>query len=246
MRLVVDTATRALCLSLMDGATLVAEITVNGKRQHGELLVSSVAQLLEQAGQTAQAVSELVVGVGPGSYTGLRVGVTFAKTWATTIGTPVYQASSLALMALQTELMALPSTTLVVPVMDARRMTAYTGAYYWDESGMLRNAIADCHTEWQNWVAQLGQTSAQQIVFVGEQLAPFVDAFRSQLPDWTVTCLEGVNAFPRMNATHLLALEQVASPTELNPNYAHATLAEQEWLDKHEGVELDEVVEYLA
>ncbi|MCW6682496.1 tRNA (adenosine(37)-N6)-threonylcarbamoyltransferase complex dimerization subunit type 1 TsaB [Aerococcaceae bacterium NML160702] len=246
MRLVVDTATSALCISLVGGAGTVATTLLNGKRQHGELLVSSVAELLTQAGYSVADVTELVVGIGPGSYTGLRMGVTFAKTWATSVGTPLYSVSSLALMALQTELMQLSPESMIVPVIDARRMTAYTGAYYWDKTGTLRNMLPDCHTEWASWITRLQQQNCQEVILVGQNLDSFAEMIRTQAPNLKVICVSDAHAYPRTNATHLLECEAIAIPTELAPHYAHATLAEQEWLDKHEGAQQDEVVEYLV
>jgi tRNA threonylcarbamoyl adenosine modification protein YeaZ len=85
-----DTATPAVTVALHDGDTVVAEDTRVDARRHGELLLPAVDRVLARAGLKLDAVTGLVVGVGPGPYTGLRVGLVTAATFGSALGVPVH------------------------------------------------------------------------------------------------------------------------------------------------------------
>ncbi|MEW5535543.1 tRNA (adenosine(37)-N6)-threonylcarbamoyltransferase complex dimerization subunit type 1 TsaB, partial [Streptomyces virginiae] len=80
--LAVDTATPAVTVALHDGESVVAESSQVDARRHGELLIPSVDRILAETGLKLDAVTGIVVGVGPGPYTGLRVGLVTASTFA--------------------------------------------------------------------------------------------------------------------------------------------------------------------
>ncbi|MER5731377.1 tRNA (adenosine(37)-N6)-threonylcarbamoyltransferase complex dimerization subunit type 1 TsaB [Streptomyces sp. NPDC002138] len=88
--LAVDTATPAVTVALHDGESVIAEALQVDARRHGELLLPSVDKVLAEAGRTLDAVTGIVVGVGPGPYTGLRVGLVTAATFASVLGVPVH------------------------------------------------------------------------------------------------------------------------------------------------------------
>ncbi|MGP9019149.1 tRNA (adenosine(37)-N6)-threonylcarbamoyltransferase complex dimerization subunit type 1 TsaB [Streptomyces sp. BR1] len=88
--LAVDTATPAVTVALHDGTDVVAETSQVDARRHGELLLPAVHKVLAGAGLKLDAVTDLVVGVGPGPYTGLRVGLVTAATFGSVLGVPVH------------------------------------------------------------------------------------------------------------------------------------------------------------
>ncbi|AYG81034.1 tRNA threonylcarbamoyladenosine biosynthesis protein TsaB [Streptomyces hundungensis] len=88
--LAVDTATPAVTVALHDGTSVVAESRQVDARRHGELLLPAVDRVLAEAGLNLSAVTDLVVGVGPGPYTGLRVGLVTAATFGSVLGVPVH------------------------------------------------------------------------------------------------------------------------------------------------------------
>ena len=247
LTLAVDTATSALSVALFAGANVIAEGLLNGRRQHGEILVPAVSSLLEQAGYSVEDVSEVVVGVGPGSYTGLRMGVTFAKTWASASKIQLHSVSSLALMGAQTGRLENKEDMLVVPVIDARRQTVYTGAYRWNEQETRLEVVeADRHIAWEMWLEVLRShlsTDIRQIVLVGQELDEFLDNARSVLPDVVVRVYD---ALPHVNKLNRVTKQLVSEVALLVPNYCHTTLAEQEWQARNNGESNDEtLVEHL-
>ncbi|WP_328330226.1 MULTISPECIES: tRNA (adenosine(37)-N6)-threonylcarbamoyltransferase complex dimerization subunit type 1 TsaB [unclassified Streptomyces] len=122
--LAVDTATPAVTAALHDGTSVVAESSRTDARRHGELLLPAVDHVLAEAGLKLDAVTGIVVGVGPGPYTGLRVGLVTAATFGSALGVPVYGLCTLDGLAYASGL----SGPFVVAT-DARRKEVYWARY---------------------------------------------------------------------------------------------------------------------
>lgn len=122
--LAVDTATPAVTVALHDGSDVVAETSRVDARRHGELLLPAVHQVLAQAGLALDAVTDLVVGVGPGPYTGLRVGLVTAATFGSVLGVPVHGLCTLDGLAYASGI----EEPFVVAT-DARRKEVYWARY---------------------------------------------------------------------------------------------------------------------
>lgn len=122
--LAVDTATPAVTAALHDGSSVVAESSSVDARRHGELLLPAVDRVLAEAGVKLDAVTAVVAGVGPGPYTGLRVGLVTAATFGSALGVPVYGLCTLDGLAYASGL----QEPFVVAT-DARRKEVYWARY---------------------------------------------------------------------------------------------------------------------
>ncbi len=119
-----DTATPAVTVALHDGRSVVAQSSQVDARRHGELLLPAVHRVLGEAGLKPDAVTGVVVGVGPGPYTGLRVGLVTAATFASALGVPVHGLCTLDGLAYASGL----DEPFVVAT-DARRKEVYWARY---------------------------------------------------------------------------------------------------------------------
>ena len=122
----VDTSTPAVTVGLANLAPyrvyMLAERRSVDARAHGELLAPSIAAVLAEIGATARDLTAVVAGVGPGPFTGLRVGLVTAATIGQAVGIPTYGVCSLDALGALTS-----GTTLVAT--DARRKEIYWAAY---------------------------------------------------------------------------------------------------------------------
>ncbi|MFH8789765.1 tRNA (adenosine(37)-N6)-threonylcarbamoyltransferase complex dimerization subunit type 1 TsaB [Streptomyces roseoverticillatus] len=125
--LALDTATPAVTVALHDGDKVVAEARQIDARRHGELLLPSVDRVLREAGHKLDAVTDIVVGVGPGPYTGLRVGIVTAATFGAALGVPVRGLCSLDGIAYAAGQAGLEGEFVVAT--DARRKEVYWARY---------------------------------------------------------------------------------------------------------------------
>ncbi|MEU2316207.1 tRNA (adenosine(37)-N6)-threonylcarbamoyltransferase complex dimerization subunit type 1 TsaB, partial [Streptomyces albidoflavus] len=125
--LALDTATPAVTVALHDGERVLASDTQVDARRHGELLLPAVDKLLTGAGLALADVTGVVVGVGPGPYTGLRVGLMTADTFGFALGVPVHGVCTLDGLAYASDLG--PDAGPFVVATDARRKEVYWGLY---------------------------------------------------------------------------------------------------------------------
>ncbi|MFD9503201.1 tRNA (adenosine(37)-N6)-threonylcarbamoyltransferase complex dimerization subunit type 1 TsaB [Streptomyces sp. NPDC060035] len=125
--LAVDTATPAVTVALHDGTSVVAETGQVDARRHGELLLPAVDRVLAEAGVKLDAVTDVVVGVGPGPYTGLRVGLVTAATFGSALRVPVHGLCTLDGLAYAAGQAGLEGPFAVAT--DARRKEVYWARY---------------------------------------------------------------------------------------------------------------------
>jgi tRNA threonylcarbamoyl adenosine modification protein YeaZ len=122
--LALDTSSPQVCVALADGADVLAELVSERTMKHGEQLAPLIIQVLETAGIGRQDLTAIAVGVGPGPFTGLRVGVVTARTLALVTGARLHGLCSLDALAYQA---GVDSELLVAT--DARRKEVYWARY---------------------------------------------------------------------------------------------------------------------
>jgi len=123
-----DTATPAVTVALHDGERVVASHTVVDARRQGELLAPGITAVLDEAWVPRQDVTAVAVGVGPGPFTGLRVGLVTARTLGLALDVPVYGVCTLDVLAAEAvDTGAVHGPFLVAT--DARRKEVYLASY---------------------------------------------------------------------------------------------------------------------
>ncbi len=123
MLLAFDTATPAVTVALHDGNRVVAQLTRVDPRRHGELLAPAISAVMAEAGADRRDLARIAVGVGPGPFTGLRVGLVTARTLGAALGVVVDGVCTLDVIALEA------GAGRVVVVTDARRREVYWAEY---------------------------------------------------------------------------------------------------------------------
>ena len=126
MLLAFDTATTRVTVALHDGERVVASLDSDEGLRHGELLAPAIQQVLRDADAIPQDVSAIAVGVGPGPFTGLRVGLVTARTMALALGIPVHGVCTLDILAAEAVDAGLDDFLVAT---DARRKEVYLASY---------------------------------------------------------------------------------------------------------------------
>ena len=129
MLLAFDTATPSVTVALHDGEVVVAERRSEERMRHGEQLAPLIEGILTDVGIVRQDLTAIAVGIGPGPFTGLRVGLVTARTLAFVLELPVYGVCSLDVVALEAALGGSPIGREFVVATDARRKEVYLAAY---------------------------------------------------------------------------------------------------------------------
>jgi len=141
--LAVDTSA-SVGAALHDGTSVVARRSVHDPRRHAEVLTPFVEQVLAEVGAVPHDVTAIAVGVGPGPFTGLRVGLVTAQALGLALGVPVHGVCSLDALAAQAfaELpdLGVAAGEQIVVATDARRREVYWGRYRRGDRGAVRLA----------------------------------------------------------------------------------------------------------
>lgn len=127
MLLAIDSATRTLSIALHDGHSILAEMTWATANRHTVELTPAIQHLLALVGSTPADLSALAVAQGPGSFNGLRVGVSTAKGLAMALGLPLVAVPTLDIVAAAHP----PADGLLIAVAQAGRGRVCAGSYRW-------------------------------------------------------------------------------------------------------------------
>lgn len=139
--LMIETSTECCSVALSDGAQIVAARINETPRQHASQLAPYIREVLQEAGLTAGDLDAVAVSEGPGSYTGLRVGVSTAKGLCFGAGKPLLGIDTLQILAGQAE----GGFDRIVAMIDARRMEVYAAPFdrYGNKLDETRAVILD-------------------------------------------------------------------------------------------------------
>jgi tRNA threonylcarbamoyladenosine biosynthesis protein TsaB len=132
--LALETSGPAGGAALLDGDRLRGEYTLNILATHSGRVMTAVDRLLDDAGWRPSDLEGLAVAVGPGSFTGLRIGISTVQGLAMALGLPVAPVPTLDALAATLPFASLP----VCPVLDARKGEVYASLYRWDGHAMRR------------------------------------------------------------------------------------------------------------
>lgn len=154
----IETATRNCSVALAkDGETILCREIAEQGYSHAEKLHVFIFEILKEAGINFQEIQAIAVSKGPGSYTGLRIGVSAAKGFCYALGIPLIAIDTLGILARQAEI----RSGLIVPMIDARRMEVYSAVF--DSNYIkLREVKAEVITE------DSFADTAENIYFVGD------------------------------------------------------------------------------
>ena len=135
MQLVIDTALEKAHIALIEGKSLLAFRENSNARDHARFVPIAIGEICREIGIQLTDLTGVVVVNGPGSYTGLRVGLSAAKGICFALEKPLYALSTLQVMAaalirlVKEKEIPLHESTLFCPMIDARRMEVFTGVY---------------------------------------------------------------------------------------------------------------------
>lgn len=220
----IETANAPLSVAIVEDNKIIVEITQHVKLTHSVGAMPTIEEALQRAGLQAQQIDAIAVSAGPGSYTGVRIGVTLAKTLAWTLHKPLVLVPSLQALAANGRL----HNGVICALIDARRDNVYAGIY---EGGTLQPLIAEGHYALADIMARLVETE-QPVLVIGDATAKYSEQLaqlgeQAQVAHFTMQ-------LPR--ASEIIALAQQLPMLEGDaihhavPSYHRIAEAEANWL----------------
>jgi len=218
--LTIDTSTSTCSVSLTFGERLVSEFLLNLEKNPTSRLIRLVDAALGEAGISVADLDGIGVALGPGSFTGLRVGVATVKGLALAAGKPVTGFSSLAMLAMNFPWAAYP----VCPMFDAKKKEIYTAVYACREFPVP--VISDCTVSPEDFLEHIDTTT----IFVGEGALAYRELIVSSLGEKALFAPSSAQQ-PRASQGAVLARRafargEIIPLAALVPSYIRASEAE--------------------
>lgn len=221
--LAIDTTTMFGSVALCDGAKLIAEEQMGVDVTHSDRLVATIEHLLTLSRWKKEDIEGIAVATGPGSFTGLRIGLATAKGLALGLKRPIAGASSLLTLAYNAAI----SDATVVSIIDARRAQVYAAAYRFRE-GKEKCVLKEGAFDPEPLCRKLGSIKGP-LVLVGDGVVTYEKLFRKELGKRALIRPDELK-FPRGFYLAQLATARLKRGgddiTELVPNYLRHSDAE--------------------
>lgn len=222
--LAIETATAQSSVALVDDTHVVASASLGVARRHGEFVTPAIDFCLRQAGTTIDRVTGVAIGLGPGLFTGLRVGIATAQMIAATRSLPVVGLSSLDVLAFPVR----HARRRTCAVVDARRGELAWASYRCVPGGVQRDGDIQLGTL-DRLVADI-RAQAEDVLVVGDGAI----AHRDALEDVDATVAGPESAWPSAGVLGALAVprfirEETQHATELRPLYLRQADAKIGW-----------------
>jgi len=225
--LAIDTSTYTLSIGLADGDSILAEQVTNVKKNHSVRVMPAIQALMNEVEIMPGDLEKIIVSNGPGSYTGVRIGVTIAKTLAWTLNIPIAAVSGLASLAASAPVI----DGLVCPVFDARRGRVFTGLYRLS-NGSVQTILEDQNVSVTEWCEEL-LLQNEPVLFVGQESGIHKEEIAGKMGERAVFADKAV-PYTRPAALLMLGANEESDPSEVVPNYARLAEAEAKWMEANE------------
>jgi tRNA threonylcarbamoyladenosine biosynthesis protein TsaB len=221
----IDTSTARVAVAIGEDGRVRGEVNLASRRRHAEQLAPAIAYLCEQTRVELRHLAAVAVGVGPGLFTGLRVGVTTAKVMAQALGVPVVAVPSLDLVAYPLR----HSGRLLAVVTDARRHEVYWAQYRTVPGGVQRVSEYTVGPA-DDLVADLA-ARGDEVLLVGDGVDANRDAFAAlERADDAGPQFDSPSATALVElATARVEREEFVPPWDVRPLYLRASDAELVW-----------------
>ena len=230
--LAVDTATRAGSFAVLRDTMLLAHTPVLPDGPYSTHLLADCGTLLDAAGVSMADIDLFAVSAGPGSFTGLRLGLTVAKAWAEVYGKPIAAVSGLEAVA--AAIAPPPAGTPIVPLLDARRGQVFGGLYAYssEDTSLLQQLSDDSVSETQEFLRLVGKqivgaspvfvTPAPEVMRPALQSSVFASARLEEVSPVLAPVIGRLGYFRALRG-------QTVDALQLDANYVRRTDAEVNW-----------------
>ena len=224
--LAIDTALDAVSVCVTDGGDVLANAEAKSDRRHGEMLTPMIQSVLREAGCTVHDIGNIAVDIGPGLFTGMRVGIATAKAMAEVLEANLVGVSSLEVLAHQ----ATTEFDVIAAVIDARRSEVFWSLHRADDREQLSSARAGSPEECLASITERGQSVCIIGTGVARYRQVFDDGLRLAVPDFALA--PESTYLPTATTLAVIAtsrLVDAVSVDELVPMYLRAPDAEINW-----------------
>lgn len=219
--LAMDTSSVNATVAVCDENRILGEYTVSNEKAHSQIIMPMLESLLNHCSLTIKDIDVFAVALGPGSFTGLRIGISAMKTLAQSLSKPIIGVSSLDEVASS----FFGTDKIICPIFDARRNEVYN-ALYLNGNKFVSERVVD-------FDELLIELSQKQVIFAGDAIIKYRDKILSfNNPNWLIA--PGSLSMQRASALASVALARALDSDfdnlyDLSPIYLRLPQAEREY-----------------
>lgn len=232
----IDTSSMVAAAAVLSSDKLMAEYIVNNKKNHSEKMMQVVDRVLSDAGVTPKDLDAVAVARGPGSFTGIRIGMACAQGMAHVLGKPILGINTLDGLAYN----LMGEDSFICPVVDAQREEVYTCLYRWDD-GLLKRLWEYRVVKARDLIRTL-EALKEKVVILGDGVPVLKRASNQCKEDvgaWRfITVAHAVFSMPRASSIAAAGMKElkegrVDNCYSIKPFYIRRSHAEEKWEEKH-------------
>ena len=225
----IDTSTSCGTVGLIDDEQVLSDTLLNIPVTHSERLLGAIEFSLREARCSIEDVEGWAISLGPGSFTGLRIGVSTVKGLAFATGKPVAGMGTLDVLASQVS----PTPYLICPILDARKKEVYSAFYRYGEGGVLLRQSEDRVLRPEDLVKKI----TEQTILIGDGVRTYRDLLLRSLPSLAIFPAAPLH-IPHGSMVAKLGFELLKKGDHLNvstfsPIYIRPSEAEVKWQETH-------------
>lgn len=222
----IDTTNLVMGIAVIDGDKVVGEMITNLKKNHSVRLMPAISQLMKEVDMEPGDLERVIVAHGPGSYTGVRIGVATAKTLAWTLNIPIAGVSSLEVVAQNGRFFK----GYICPFFDARRGQVYTGLYKSEGQDVVIQE-KDQLVMLEDWLEHLKEMN-EDVLFLSNDLSLHQELIKAALGNHAIIpYLSMQNPRPSELAQLGMKKEPQSNIHDFVPQYLQLAEAEVKWLE---------------
>ncbi len=227
----IDTTSMRGSLALSDGESCISQVQQSKPDTHSARLLGTIDTLFKESGWKLQEVEGIAVAIGPGSFTGLRIGLATAKGIALSLGIPIVGVSSLKSLSINGS----DAEENILTLIDARRGELYAAFWRKDGKSISKPIMDECVLSPERLVEEVNRNS-MTCYAVGDGALEYQEFLNESLSD-KIKIADGEELLPKAHNLALLALEKFESGvcddlSKLVPNYVRQSDAEIGFLGK--------------
>ena len=228
--LALDTSSVVATVAVLDDEKLIGEYIINHKMTHSQRLMPMIEELLKNCEIMPDEIDVYAVSLGPGSFTGLRIGAATIKAMAQALAKPVVGIPTLEGLAYN-----LPfSGELICPLIDAQKNLVYSALYSWQGNRLIELMKQDVYEI--ETLLKILKHQNKRIIFLGDAIEKHISDIKESLGEWVVIPPVAVR-MPRASSIAELAMEkakrgELQAAGDIVPIYMRKSQAENQYEEK--------------
>jgi len=217
-----DASTKTAGVAIVENGIILGEIITNDKKTHSQKLMVIVDQILKNLNLKLEELDGIAVSVGPGSFTGIKIGMATAMGLSLSKNIPMVGISSLEALAYNVG----EFKSIICPIIDAKRNEVYTAVFKFDGTEMIR-LEPDTAINIEQLIGKLKMFS-KDVLLVGQDAEKFYEEIGSKLKNNVYLS----KSIPRASSVAMLSINREFR-SEIKPNYIRKSEAETTYEKKH-------------